>query len=85
MAGASLGKVVDILSTEQILYPIGKLKWMRVAIDHFLSNSKYIDIVGLERFVDVQLEKSVRCNVDYDKADIPCRAIRYVFHAMTYL
>ena len=42
----------------------GKAKWTRAAVDHLLSNSKYIVVVGFESFADVQFEKSARCNVD---------------------
>ena len=69
LAGASLGKVVDMLCEKQFPSPTGKAKWTRAAVDHVLSNSKYISIVGFESFADVQFEKSARCNVDYDSAD----------------
>ena len=78
LAGASLGKVVDMLHEKHILSPTGKVKWTRAAVDHLLSNSKYIVIVGLESFMDVQFEKSARCNVDYDKAGAPRKETRYV-------
>ena len=78
LAGASLGKVVDMLFKKQILSPTGKAKWTRAAVDHLLSNSKYIAIIGFESFTDVQFEKSARCNVDYDKAGLPRRSTRYV-------
>lgn len=39
MAGASLGKVVDMLHAKQISSPTGKAKWTRAAVDHLLSNS----------------------------------------------
>ena len=42
MAGASLGKVVDMLHAKQISSPTGKAKWTRAAVDHLLSNGKYI-------------------------------------------
>lgn len=45
---ASLNKVVDMLFKKQILSPAGKAKWTRAAVDHLLSNSKYIAIVGFE-------------------------------------
>ena len=64
IAGSSLGKVVDMLYREQIPSPTGKAKWIRATVDHVLSNSKYIAIVGLETFTDAQFEKSARCNVD---------------------
>ena len=67
MAGASLGKVVDMLYSKQISSPTGKTKWTRAAVDHLLSNGKYVAIVGLEKFLDVQFEKAARCNIDYDK------------------
>lgn len=82
IAGASLGKVVGILYREQIPTPTGKAKWTRAAVDHVLSNSKYIAIVGLETFTDVQFEKSARCNVDYSKANAPRKSTRYVSPAM---
>lgn len=78
LAGASLGKVVDMRHKKQISSPTGKAKWTRAAVDHLLSNSKYIAIVGFESFADVQFEKSSRCNVDYDKAGTPRRTTRYV-------
>lgn len=37
LAGASLGKVVDMLFKKQILSPTGKAKWTRAAVDHLLS------------------------------------------------
>lgn len=67
MAGASLGKVVDMLHSKQISSPTGKLKWTRATVDHLLSNGKYVAVVGLEKFLDVQFEKAARCNIDYDK------------------
>ena len=39
MAGASLGKVVDMLHAKQISSPTGKAKWTRAAVDHLLSKS----------------------------------------------
>lgn len=71
MAGASLGKVVDMLYSKQISSPTGKTKWTRAAVDHLLSNGKYVAIVGLEKFLDVQFEKAARCNIDYDKEGSP--------------
>ena len=44
MAGASLGKVVDMLYAKQIPSPTGKAKWTRAAVDHLLSNGKYAAI-----------------------------------------
>lgn len=82
LAGASLGKVVDMLFKNQILSPTGKAKWTRAAVDHLLSNSKYIAIIGFESFTDVQFEKSSRCNIDYDKAGSPRRSTRYVSPSM---
>ena len=80
LAGASLGKVVDMLYKKQIPSPTGKAKWTRAAVDHLLSNSKYIAV--FESFTDVQFEKSARCNVDYDKAGSPRRPTRYVSPSM---
>ena len=82
LAGSSLGKVVDMLYKKQIPSPTGKAKWTRAAVDHLLSNSKYIAIVGFESFTDAQFEKNARCNIDYDKAGSPCRSTRYVSPSM---
>ena len=46
MAGASLGKVADMLFSKQIPSPTGKAKWTRAAVDHLLSNGKYVAIIG---------------------------------------
>lgn len=85
LAGASLGEVVDMLYEKHIPSPTGKAKWTRAAVDHILSNSKYIAIIGLESFMDAQFEKYDRCNVDYDKADSPRKSTRYVSPAMIHL
>lgn len=85
LAGASLGKVVDMLYAKRIPSPTGKEKWTRAAVDHLLSNSKYIAIVGLESYMNVQSEKSARCNIDYDKAGAPRKEARYVSPIMTQL
>lgn len=82
LAGASLGKVADMLDAKQIPSPTGKIKWTRAAVDHILSNSKYIAIVDLETYMSVQFEKSDRCNIDYDKAGVPRKETRYVSPAM---
>ena len=82
MAGASLGKVVDMLYAKQIPSPTGKAKWTRAAVDHLLSNGKYAAIIGLKKFLDVQFEKVARCNIDYDKAGLPRKSTRYVLHIM---
>lgn len=42
LSGASLGKVVDMLSEKRIPSPTGKERWTRAAIDKLLSNTKYI-------------------------------------------
>ena len=38
IAGASLGKIVDMLYEKQIPSPTGKPKWTRASVDHLLSN-----------------------------------------------
>lgn len=77
LAGASLGKVVDMLFAKDIPSPTGKQRWTRAAIDKLLGNAKYIPIVGLTTYMDVQFEKDRRCNVDYDQAGHPRKAERY--------
>lgn len=77
LAGASLGKVVDMLAAKGIGSPSGNPKWTRAAVDKLLSNAKYIPIVGLKSYMDAQFEREHRCNVDYDKAGHPRKTIRY--------
>ena len=77
LAGASLGKIVDMLFAKGILSPTGNLKWTRAAVDKLLTNKKYIPIVGINVYLDAQFEKDHRCNVDYEKAGHPRKAVRY--------
>ncbi|WP_300603432.1 recombinase family protein [uncultured Oscillibacter sp.] len=77
LAGASLGKIVDMLLTKGILSPTGNPKWTRAAVDKLLANKKYVPIVGMEAYLDAQFERDHRCNVDYDKAGHPRKATRY--------
>ena len=77
LAGASLGKIVDMLYAKGIPSPSGNPKWGRAAVDKLLSNAKYIPIVGVETYMDTQFERERRCNVDYDKAGHPRKASRY--------
>ena len=77
LAGASLGKIVDMLLTKGILSPTGNPKWTRAAVDKLLANKKYVPIVGMEAYLDAQFERDRRCNVDYDKAGHPRKATRY--------
>ena len=77
LAGASLGKIVDMLFVKGISSPTGNAKWTRAAVDKLLSNAKYIPIVSMETYMDVQFERNRRCNVDYDKAGHPRKAVRY--------
>ena len=76
-AGASLGKIVDILFAKGIPSPTGNSKWSRAAVDKLLANKKYIPIVGMKVYLDTQFEKDHRCNVDYDKAGHPRKSTRY--------
>lgn len=71
-----------MLYVKQISSPTGKAKWTRAAVDHLFFNSKYIAIVGLKSYMNVQYEKVARCNIDYDKAGTPRKETRYVSPAM---
>ena len=77
LAGASLGKIVDMLFAKGISSPTGNFKWTRAAVDKLLVNKKYSPIVGVNGYMDAQFEKERRCNVDYDKAGHPRRSTRY--------
>ena len=45
LAGASLGKIVDLFK-RGVASPTGKAKWTRAAVDKLLANKKYIPMVG---------------------------------------
>lgn len=77
LAGASLGKIVDMLFTKGIPSPTGNPKWTRAAVDKLLANKKYIPIVGIKVYLDAQFEKNYRCNVDYDKVGHLRKVARY--------
>ena len=77
LAGASLGKIVDVLFAKGIPSPTGNLKWTRAAVDKLLANKKYVPIVSVKAYLDAQFEKNRRCNVDYDKAGHPRKTVRY--------
>ena len=77
LAGASLGKVVEMLQTKGGSSPTGNPKWTRAAVDKLLANKKYVPIVGVKVYLDAQFEKNRRCNVDYDKVGHPRRSTRY--------
>lgn len=59
LAGASLGKVVDMLFTKGIPSPTGNPKWTRAAVDKLLANKKYIPIVGMKVYLDTQFKRSI--------------------------
>ena len=51
LAGASLGKVAKLLCQKGVLSPGAKPTWGRSALDHLLSNEKYIGGVVLQKTV----------------------------------
>ena len=61
LAGASLGKIVDLLFKKGVVSPTGKVKWTRAAVDKLLANKKYIPLVGIKIYMDTQFEKARRC------------------------
>ncbi len=77
LAGASLGKIVDMLFAKGVSSPRGNSKWSRAAVDKLLANKKYIPIVGMKVYLDTQFEKDHRCNVDYGKTGHPRKSTRY--------
>lgn len=77
LAGASLGKIADMLFFSGVPSPTGNPKWTRAAIDKLLSNAKYIPLVGFGLYSDVQFEKEHRCNIDYDRVGHPRKATRF--------
>lgn len=57
--GLSLGKIADLLADHQVPSPTGNPRWTRASIDKLLSNPKYMPIVGVECYFDVQFEKQI--------------------------
>lgn len=51
LAGASLGKIVDLLFKKGVVSPTGKVKWTRAAVDKLLANKKYIPLVGIKIYM----------------------------------
>lgn len=47
LAGASLGKIVDLLAQREIVSPTGKAKWTRAAVDKLLANKSISPWLGL--------------------------------------
>jgi len=70
LAGASLGKVVDMLAAKDISSPSGNPKWTRVAVDKLLSNAKYIPIVGVNHIWMFSLSESTDAMWIMTKPDI---------------
>ena len=52
LAGASLGKIVDMLPAKWIPAPTEKTNWTRAAVDKLLANKKYVPIVGMKEYLD---------------------------------
>ena len=77
LAGASLGKIVDMLFTKGVPSPTGNSKWTRTTVDKLLANKKYVPIVGMKIYLEAQFEKDLRCNMDYDKVGHPRKTVRY--------
>lgn len=57
LAGASLGKIVDMLFTKGIPSPTGNPKWTRAAVDKLLANKKYIPIIGMKTYFGCSIRK----------------------------
>ena len=74
LAGASLGKVVDMLFAKGILSPTGKPKWTRAAVDKLLGNAKYIPMVGLTTYIGLLNgdSKEYCCKVNAQLAKFRC-------------
>lgn len=67
IAGASLGKIVDLLFDKQIPSPSGNPKWTRAGIDNTLKNGKYVPhIIPLSEFAEVQFQMTARSNLDHN-------------------
>lgn len=70
LAGASLGKVIDMLDTK---------KFFPCLVIRNGANAKYIPIIGVKAYLNAQFERELRSNADYDKAGHPRKAVRCQF------
>ena len=57
LAGASLGKIVDMLFAKDISSPTGNLKWTRAAVEKLLANKKYVPIVDVKVYWMLNLKR----------------------------
>jgi len=65
--GYSLGGIVDWLYEQGIPSPSGKERWTRAAVDKLLSNKSYAPhILSIEQFMDTQIMKLDRSNMERD-------------------
>ena len=60
LAGASLGKIVDLLFKKGVVSPTGKVKWTRAAVDKLLANKKYIPLVGIKIYIGLGSGQEIR-------------------------
>lgn len=58
--GASLRKISQKLNEKGYLSPSGKSTWSAQAINNIISNSKYIGIVSMEKFIEASFVKEGR-------------------------
>lgn len=67
LSGMSLGRIADLLYTQNILSPKGKERWTQAVISTILSNKKYIGaVISFDEYLAVQGEKGQRSNIDED-------------------
>ncbi len=72
--GYSLGGIVDWLYQQGIPSPSGKERWTRAAVDKMLSNKSYAPhILSIKQFMDIQLMKLDRSNIERDDNWDPIR------------
>ena len=58
--GVSLRKISQKLSEKGYTSPSGKSMWSAQAINNIISNSKYIGIVSMEKFIEASFVKEER-------------------------
>lgn len=58
--GISLRKISQKLSDKGYLSPSGKNAWSAQVIDNIISNSKYIEIVSFEKYIEACFVKEGR-------------------------
>lgn len=66
LTGTPLAGIVELLYKENTPSPSGKERWSTAVLHKTLGDSRYIPLVGFEKYTAVQFELDKRANYDLD-------------------